>query len=138
MKPIQYFFRWLAVFAFITHTLNLTCQDTISVFFESNSYKLNDNSKKAIFGVVKSYPAAQIDSIVCIGYADSVGNVNSNFNLSHKRAKSVQKRLLGYRQFNQVLIKTKALGEHVKFDKKDLKRVDIVMFDAVTEIENYR
>lgn len=94
----------------------------LSVFFETNSFDLTDNTKKELdkfAGWVKEYK--NIDGIIIRSYADFRGSKQYNLILSQKRAKSVQD-YMAIRDINIPLI-VENMGETSYFSKncKSLK-----------------
>lgn len=102
-------------------------QDTISVYFDFGSSKLNDKQLRVINSIPSGYDLSQVDSLNYIGMADSVGNFKSNLRLSEKRAKNVAK----YCETlfpKTIKTRTFAIGEVLGKKDSESRRVDIVLY----------
>lgn len=101
-------------------------QDTIRVYFEFGSAKVDLMGRTELLHLSTNYDLNQLDSVQFIGSADSVGNMNSNLKLSKKRAKSAYK--LCKKAFEKDLeYSILARGEGTKSDPKLNRRVDVIL-----------
>lgn len=107
----------------------------LSVFFETNSFDLTDDTKKELdkfVGWAKEYK--NIDGIIIKSYADFRGSKQYNLILSQKRAKSV-KEYMAIRDINIPLV-VENMGETSYFSK-NCKNLKGLVFDACLQ-ENRR
>lgn len=73
--------------------LSAQAQDTISAYFGFGRAHLTSAEEVRIASLMAMEVIGSIDSIVLIGFTDSVGNINANERLSSKRCRSVEKYL---------------------------------------------
>ena len=78
--------------------INSFSQDTLSVYFQTADYHLSKNEHGRLTKEFQKITTSLIDSVHFLGFAASIGNLNSNLKLSAKRAsetKSLLKSLIG-------------------------------------------
>ena len=99
--------------------------DTVSMYFETAKHKLNKNQYHKLKSLPKQLELEDIDSIVIIGLADTIGNWETNQKLSLKRAKSCHK-IIAKHFPNTLPIRFTASGETNKSKQLNTnRRVDI-------------
>jgi len=102
-------------------------QDTISIYFEFGQSKIPDEQLIPLNAIPTLYDLSDLDSVYFIGMADSVGDLESNFDLSEKRARNVAKYC--ERIINTTLpVRVKALGESLNDEKWKNRRVLVIFF----------
>lgn len=67
----------------------LIAQDTLHINFEFGSNRINKSQKLKLDSLPINFDVFQLDSVVYIGMADTVGNIDANLKLSYKRAVAV-------------------------------------------------
>lgn len=102
-------------------------QDTISVFFEIGKSKIAVSEFEKLNNIPTKYENIDIDSILYIGRADSVGNYKSNLKLSERRTRNVAE-YLKKKLPETIVVKSIPLGESIKFEKDKNRRVDIIIY----------
>lgn len=110
-------------------------QEKLSVYFKSGHSKVEKELLDQIDGLPAKYAFSELDSIVFIGYSDSIGNYKANLRLSEKRAKNVAAYLKkDIPEKTSVFIRSE--GEKNKQIETKDRRVDIVLyFPEITEAE---
>ena len=114
---------------FFSLILNGYSQDTITVYFEFGSSKIDSEYNPILKNLSSTYDLSSLDSIQFIGYADSVGNVKSNIRLSKKRAKNVYKTCKPTIS-SDIFISVLAKGEDRKVNQHENRRVEVLLFFA--------
>ena len=71
-----------------TKTIEISKKDTFKLFFETDIDTLNQNNLNKIETI--NLDINRIENIFCIGYADSTGSMQYNYNLSLRRALNIQ------------------------------------------------
>ena len=102
-------------------------QDTLSIYFEFGQSKIPDAQLLPLNAIPTLYDLSDLDSVYFIGMADSVGDLESNFNLSEKRARNVAKyceRILDAK----IPSKVTAIGEISMDEKWKNRRVIVILF----------
>lgn len=102
-------------------------QDTLSIYFEFGQSKIPDAQLLPLNAIPTLYDLSDLDSVYFIGMADSVGDLESNFNLSEKRARNVAKyceRILDVK----IPSKVTAIGEISMDEKWKNRRVIVILF----------
>jgi len=123
MNGVKQMIPWLVLII----TLNLNGQDTISVFFESGKFKLNEK-QLATLNIIADYEViSDLDSVCILGMADSIGDFKANMKLSWKRASTVAKHLEKSIPEN-VHKKIVAMGETTIHERDQNRRVDIILY----------
>lgn len=98
----------------------------LSVFFETNSFDLTDNTKKELDKFIRWVNEYKnIDAVIIRAYADTRGSAKYNLILSQKRAKSV-KEYIAMRSMDVPLV-VKNIGETSNFSKNcnSLKGIEL-------------
>ena len=118
--------------------------DTVFIYFEFGSHKIQVDQSKKIGEIPKYYNLNNVDSIHFIGRTDSVGSIKDNLKLSSKRANNVYKRTRFF--IADIPYRTYAEGEAIDKKKDSLnRRVEVVLFypsivvssDSVVEDSQY-
>jgi hypothetical protein len=119
----------LIILFFLLVTSNLWSQDTINVYFEFGSSKMNSEFHSRIGDISSDYDLSTIDSIQFIGYTDSIGKWSANVRLSEKRAKNVYRhsKLSVEKGLHYSIF---ARGEGTRDDASLNRRVEIILFYA--------
>lgn len=105
-----------------------TCRDTLTLIFEHNVYSLNEGNKISIHNFMQTYLNNKDVYISILGFADSTGSYEYNYELSMKRAKEVETLLL--KEFPEVLhLSYTAKGVTTNFGNElgKNRRVDIIL-----------
>jgi hypothetical protein len=125
-KPLRFLWGIFLLLILLSST-ELYGQDTISIYFETGISKLPDKHLKTLNAIPVKYFLSEVDSIHYVGMADSVGNLESNLNLSEKRARNVADycgRLIPKNIPSKIL----ALGERLNPERYKNRRVDVVLY----------
>ncbi len=99
------------------------------LYFQFNSFKLNDLAKNNLNDLIKNDSAEIIYKIS--GYTDQVGSLSYNDTLSLKRANSV---------FNYLVlngINTKRVSELIGFGKRRLQSFDTLSIEKINQLNRY-
>ena len=107
----------------------LKAQDTLSVYFNFGSSKIN-KEYRSLNAVLKDYNLSDVDSIQFIGYADSVGKSRANLNLSLKRGANVYEFCKGTIG-EDIPVAIIARGEGPLENPALNRRVDIILYYKV-------
>jgi len=102
-------------------------QDTVAVYFETGSAKINDAMALKLNAIASSYDVSELDSVLFAGLADSTGATEFNIKLSEKRARAVA------RYCSNMIPKTIpvtciARGEANSQMLDDSRRVDVILY----------
>jgi hypothetical protein len=121
---------------FILLIINLSCfgQDTLRIYFEFGSAKLDKNATLELSSLNAKYDFSNLDSVQFIGYSDSVGNLKSNLKLSKKRANNAYKNCKNSFDKN-VKISLLAKGEGTHLDPQVNRRVELIFHFKKENIE---
>ncbi len=114
-------------------SFHLWSQDTVFVYFDFGSAKVNVNYQKTFGNFSSDYDLSLVDSIKFVGYTDSIGKLKANLRLSRKRAKNV------YRMCKNALdentpVSILARGEDKKEDAALNRRVAVILYYRPSEI----
>lgn len=102
-------------------------QDTISIYFEFGHSKIPDEQLEKLNAIPTKYDLSDLDSVIFIGMADSVGEFKSNIKLSEKRARNAARHC--ERLFPEnIMTKITALGERTIDQREKNRRVDIILY----------
>jgi hypothetical protein len=118
--------RGLFVVLFLL-TFSAFSQDTVRVYFDFGSSKLNLLGQNTLTTIPDKYNLDEIDSLHIIGFADSVGRIQNNLRLSLKRAKNAHKFCKKFLRRDDV-VRLYARGEGEKEDASLNRRVEVVIF----------
>ncbi|MBI1306765.1 MAG: OmpA family protein [Bacteroidetes bacterium] len=130
MKSILLIFLFLIVMT----SVNVYGQDTISIYFEFGESKINDEQIAVINTIPLRFDLTDLDSILCVGMADSVGDFKSNLRLSEKRARNTAKyceKIIP----STIPIRTLPLGELGNNDQQKNRRVSIILYFSFSSSE---
>ena len=107
----------------------LTCmaQDTVSVYFETGSAKINEEMVLKLNAISSSYDLSALDSVLYVGLADSTGANDFNIKLSEKRARTVA-RYCSEMIPVTVPVTCIARGEATSQVLDDNRRVDVILY----------
>ena len=111
----------------LLNSLNVYCQDTISIFFEFGKSKILESQSNTLNLIPRQFDLSELDSVNYIGVSDSVGKFDSNLKLSRKRAIETMKYCEAVFPKNY-LFKITAIGERTKMQSELNRRVDIVLY----------
>lgn len=101
-------------------------QDTLSVYFAFGSTRIQPSEQTQLTQIPIHFDVSSLDSVLFIGYADSVGNRRANVRLSEKRATAVAKYCK--KTFAGVPNRIAAKGEGSHQQDEVNRRVDILLF----------
>ena len=101
-------------------------QDTLSVYFAFGSTRIQPSEQTQLAQIPVHFDVSSLDSVLFIGYADSVGNRRANVRLSEKRAAAVAKYCK--KTFAGVPNRIAAKGEGSHQQDEVNRRVDILLF----------
>ena len=116
----------LFCFFYLLFLIGLKAQDKIILRYDVGVFALDSTQKRDLLNAIHSYSKYSIDSIIIRGFADSLGNYQTNLELSRKRAKGVAdyfRRELPYR----VKFKYYAVGEASKKIENIDRRVEVLI-----------
>ncbi len=134
MKIILTFLLFIFIFSPTAHA-----QDTLKIYFDFGSSKVDKEYYTLLDNIPTDYNLSLADSIHFIGYADSIGKLESNLNLSMKRAKNTLKYCRKIFD-KETVISLLAKGEGKQKDGALNRRVEIIFYypkeeeNAATEI----
>lgn len=120
MKLTSLFFLFFAWFS-------SNSQDTLSIFFEFGESKITKESREIISSISEEFETTTLDSLVFIGYADSVGTFSNNLKLSKKRADKVSALTLSFLDENMIY-SIRAKGEKFKNELSFNRSVDLIFY----------
>lgn len=121
----------LLLFLLLFCGLQLFPQERISVYFKIGKSKLVDTTKVKVEDFLKQYEEVLLDSIVIIGFSDTIGNSEKNSLLSEKRAKNVMEYAVALLP-EETFCKMHAIGESVSDNVIDRnRRVEIIAYKKV-------
>jgi hypothetical protein len=124
--------KWTILFFTLLPALCAFGQDTVSVYFDFGSSKIQEKQSELLGSIPTNYDLSSLDSVHFIGMADSVGGIKANIKLSEKRAKGISKRCkkLFPKDFPY---RISALGEKNNKRKPERnRRVDVVLYFKVS------
>ncbi len=116
----------ITLFTFLITSVRLASQDTISIYYESGSSKIQKYQHPVLDNIPSKFDLSELDSIHFVGIADSIGNLKSNLKLSEKRARETFnycKKLLPEKNSVRII----AFGEEKSMNKR-YRRVDVILF----------
>jgi len=93
----------------------------IDLYFDSDIDTLNLRQKELLFSTLKNKP--KLDSIICLGFADSMENYNYNIDLSKRRAENVRQQILAKYPLKIVQAKGKGIAANPENKQNRLVRV---------------
>lgn len=105
----------------------LQAQDTLSLYFKFGESKISKTTQEILESIPNDFETNSLDSIVFIGYADSVGSFLNNLKLSKKRALKVAEITRGLLDIH-LISRIQAEGEKSKSDLSPNRRVDILFY----------
>ncbi len=117
----------LVTLLFLLFSSNVEAQDTVRVFFDFGKSQLTKDAKSTLQSLPNQYDLTTPDSIVFIGYADSVGRINANIRLSLKRAKNVRKYISSFLK-EDVITPIYAKGEDTQKSDAFGRRVAMILY----------
>jgi hypothetical protein len=118
--------RILVLLGVMFLVLELSAQDTISVYFEYGSSKVTEKEARKLRVLHTDYDLRDVEYAEFIGYADSTGNAGANVKLSEKRARNALKYCENSFASN-VDIRILAKGEGVQENQTLNRRVEIIL-----------
>jgi outer membrane protein OmpA-like peptidoglycan-associated protein len=107
-----------------------------SVYFEFDSYALDETQAKAAVNFIKNADSTRIESIQIFGYTDDVGKEAYNFKLSTNRATAIQNCLINGGITKKIIVTIEGKGrilidddldEHLPEIRSKNRRVDVVL-----------
>lgn len=107
-----------------------------SVYFEFDSYALNETQAKATVDFIKNADSTRIESIQIFGYTDDIGKEAYNFKLSTNRANAIQNCLIAGGITKKIIVTIEGKGrilidddleEHLPEIRSKNRRVDVVL-----------
>jgi hypothetical protein len=116
----------LTGFLFLFLTL-ITAQERLTLNYEVGIYKLDTIQKNYLSKTINKFNYKSIDSVVLVGFADSLGDFESNLELSKDRTREVMnylKKNISYK----VKFKYNAAGEKNKRIEANDRRVEIYFY----------
>lgn len=118
----------LLFLCFLFYGQYLLSQDKTSVYFKLAKSKLPDTAMTKLADYLINFEGIPIDSIVFIGYSDTIGDYDKNYNLSEKRAQNVIEYAMTFFP-TETIYKWYAKGESTteKAIEKN-RKVDILIF----------
>gem|GEM_PF-1710780 len=117
-----------ALFLFLlTGLLFCKAQDTVSVYFETGSAKINDAMALKLNAIASSFDVSELDSVLFVGLADSTGASDFNIKLSEKRARAVA-RYCSNMIPATIPVTCIARGEANSQMLDDSRRVDVILY----------
>ena len=118
----------LIFLCFLFYGQNLLSQDKSSVYFKLAKSKLPDTSMAKLADYLINFEGIPVDSVVFIGYSDTIGDYDKNYNLSEKRAQNVIEYAMTFFP-TETVYKWYAKGESTneKAIEKN-RKVDVIIF----------
>ena len=107
-----------------------------SVYFEFDSYSLDETQAKATVDFIKSADSTRIESIQIFGYTDDIGKEDYNFKLSTDRANAIQNCLIAGGITKKIIVTIEGKGrilidddvlENLPEKRSKNRRVDVVL-----------
>ena len=107
-----------------------------SVYFEFDSYTLDEIQAKATVDFIKNADSTRIESIQIFGYTDDVGKEEYNFKLSTNRANAIQNALIAGGITKKIIVTIEGKGRILIDDDMEVnlpekrsknRRVDVVL-----------
>ncbi|HEX8563997.1 MAG TPA: OmpA family protein [Flavobacterium sp.] len=125
-------FLWLLI-AFSTASQEEAVQ---SVYFEFDSYNLDEKQGQAVVEFIKNTDSTRIESIEIFGYTDDIGKDAYNFKLSTKRAHTIKEKLTHSGIKSKIIVTIEGKGrilidddivENLPEKRSKNRRVDVVL-----------
>lgn len=107
-----------------------------SVYFEFDSYALDETQAKVTVDFIKNADSTRIESIQIFGYTDDVGKEEYNFKLSTNRANAIQNCLIAGGITKKIIVTIEGKGrilidddmeENLPEKRSKNRRVDVVL-----------
>ncbi|MBK7131161.1 MAG: OmpA family protein [Crocinitomicaceae bacterium] len=106
-------------------------QDTLFFYFDINSSIISDHDQSGLRNLATQYDAASVDSVLFVGYADSIGNMRSNLRLSERRAEHTYKMCRNFLT-DEIPYRILAKGENVRPENWQSRRVEMIIYHEPT------
>jgi outer membrane protein OmpA-like peptidoglycan-associated protein len=130
-------FRLLKLLPLLICAIGFAQEEIVhSVYFEFDKFDINDKQAADMVTFIKGTDSTRIESIQIYGYTDDVGKEDYNFNLSKKRAGTIQNKLLENGIKNKIIVTIEGKGkvlidddivENLPEKRSKNRRVDLVI-----------